>query len=87
MYATIRVSDEPKQVETTKTQGQGLCVRAAVELIHGKDEVPGSNPGRGSSTIKVITPCFAGGFLICNGVIYQQVDSSVDILNDYGLPV
>ena len=33
------------------------------------------------------TPSFAGGFLICNGVIYQQVDSSVDILNDYGLPV
>lgn len=38
-------------------------------------------------TIKVIiTPTLCGGFLVPNGVIYQQVDNSIGI-NDYGSPV
>ena len=52
MYATIRVSNEPKQVENRqKRKAKGFVLELAVERIHGKDEVPGSNPGRGSSTI------------------------------------
>ena len=51
--------------------------------MRSRVQIPVAAPAQ----LGIITPCFAGGFLVCNGVIYQQVDSSVDILNDYGLPV
>ena len=65
-----------------------MCLESSVEPFHGKDEVPGSNPGRGSRyNLGFITPTLCGGFLVPIGVIYRQVDNSIGTVTNYGLPV
>lgn len=56
------VNQAPEQLGKIKKAKLRLCTDVAVELIHGKDEVPGSNPGRGSIQLRFYNPHALWGF-------------------------